>query len=145
MDYKTWNEKIIDAMLGYEQKHYACLEKKHSGVVEKKHLWFTHRKVVECISENYETNSTTSLTCNMLRLIRTGHIERAVNNDKTGKRRKPRTEYLYRLTGKPYKQLRRGTEVFRRCPYVDLYRMDTAYRIWVENRHVPKWFRTMML
>lgn len=128
----TWNERILSVLNG----------------TDKKKFWYTHRRVRELVIDHYglkAENTPVSLSVYMLGLIKDGYIERAEKpmhlrpNDRTGVK-----EYIYRATGKQYVRQKRFTGRNGEIYYVDPDKAELGFRIWNENRRLPKWFRTMM-
>lgn len=105
--------------------------------------WFSSRAVTVHLEADLGRNI--KATCDLLRLVKSGHVLRA---HKPGHLRKSKTgkpEMLYKWSGKPYRD---EIERISQLPYDDLTPADKAKLMRCLSAHypgLPAWYRRMML
>lgn len=128
----SWNERILLALNG----------------TDKKKFWYTHKRVRELVADNEGillADMPHSLSVYLLGLVKDGYVERAFKPAHMKDTNIPQAEYIYRSTGKPYVRPHRfAGRINTRIP-VDHNYVELGFRIWNENKRLPKWFRRMMM
>lgn len=105
--------------------------------------WFSSRLIAEHLQAELGWNI--KPTVHLLRLTRSGHIERAYKpahliNSKNGQK-----EYIYRWSGRPYHD---KIEAIKQLPYDNMKPTDRAIIMRFLSTHystLPGWYRRMML
>ncbi len=121
-----WKEKIVGVLAGRDMKR----------------LWFTHGMIRNGVLDEYPNHRRipSSISVYLTNLIRTGHVERAIKpHHMFTDGRITQREYLYRWTGKAY------DDKPYYGPFVNSDTLIQGRDIFLDNRTLPKWFRSMMM
>lgn len=122
----TWAEKVIESL-------------KPVGT-ERQGLWFTHASLYKRLQDYCSPEAMPdNLRQVLYDLVKSGHLERAVKPDKLKAAYQIQQEYIYRLTGKPFKV---KPLIGMNAPADDLQK---AYQVKLDHPALPKWFRDMMM
>lgn len=131
---KTWKEKIVAVLSGQN--------------VRGKPLWYSHKKIMQLVSENEGYDISTkyrSLSNYLLELVKSGHLERALKPPHLSSKVHPDKEYLYRRTSKPYTREYMSLQSSKNN-FTDAHiRGQEAFELWRKHKTLPKWFRRMMM
>ena len=112
-------------------------------LINNRRKWYSSRLITEHL--NAELGRNIKPTVYLLRLIKSGHVERAYKprhliNSKNGKH-----EFIYRWTGRPYRD---KVECLKRLSYENMPPTDKAIIMNFLKSHypgLPDWYRRMML
>lgn len=115
---QSWAGKVVAAL--------------HPCGTEKAGLWFTHKAIVKRLQDQGGGKPDNVAQC-LYDLVKGGVLERALKPDHIKDQYAARPEYIYRLTGKAFKE---GRTI---SPEV-----DQGFQLRLEHARLPKWFRDMM-
>lgn len=112
-------------------------------LINSRKKWYSSRAITEHLNAVFNRNI--KPTSSLLRLVKSGHIERAYKpphliNSRNGKR-----EYIYRWSGRPYHD---KIERLKKLPYQDMPPTDRAIIMRFLSAHypgLPGWYQRMML
>lgn len=126
---KTWKEKIMDVLLGTENELF----------------WYTPAKIYEGLNLTWkhDRDKIAQIYGYLMGLVRSGHVERGhMPNGMSGYTNGGglSRKYVWRATGKPFKAPKRDGLV-----NVDAEKAEIAYRLYYKCKHLPRWYRRMMV
>ena len=139
-EYKTHKERILEVIADRNNRLG------HNS-------WITPYKLRQLLAEAYPeidsyqtTLASRILNSYLKQLCKDGYLLRADKPESAKHHRfgtlhtkQPQLEkYVYKLSGKPYKRVLRLNHLKGSKDY------DRAYRIYCENKYLPKWFRQLM-
>ncbi len=105
--------------------------------------WFSSRLITEHL--NAELGRNIKPTAYLLRLIKSGQVQRAYKPAHLIKSKNGQHEYIYRWSGRPYHD---KIERIKGLPYDDMKPTDKAIIMRFLNAHhpgLPGWYQRMML
>lgn len=105
--------------------------------------WFSSRAITAHLQTELSRNI--KPTVYLLRLVKSGHVQRAYKPTHLIKSKNGQHEYIYRWSGRPYHD---KIERIRNLPYDDMKPTDKAIIMRFLNAHypgLPGWYQRMML